>query len=128
MNNPTGKAYFCPKCNSPSLTIPTLVGGQATCSACSWKGVKEDLLVHYFEHDLGSDTAVAEALARDFKKLMGEHVAKPLATLLYKWGFFRGAPTPTELTRYIVAMAGASMKALIEERNKMELERVHNGN
>ena len=118
------KAYFCPQCNSPSVEIAELVGGLCTCMDCRWKGVKDDLVVHVFQHELGSNEEVIQQFAREFKGIIGRHFAGPLAQLLHKWGFFMSnPPQPTELTRYAVAVGKASIDAILKVRAEMEKER-----
>lgn len=122
-------AYFCPTCGSSAVETSTLAGGAATCSSCQWKGLTSELIVHVFQHDLGSSDAAIKAFALEFKVIIGKHFASPLAALLYKWGFFMGTtPKPEELTRYIVAAAKASISAILEIRREMEKERVRGGN
>lgn len=122
-------AYFCPRCSSAAVDVPALVGATASCRSCSWTGTTQQLLVHQFKHDLGSDQQVITAFMSDFKQLMASTIASPLAKILMKWGFFeKELPTPVELGRYIKVMAEASVKALLEERQNMEKERVLRGN
>jgi len=123
------KAYFCPTCGSSAIEASTLVGGAASCSSCQWSGLTTDLVVHVFKHDLGTSDDVVKAFAQEFKGLIGKHMATPLAALLHKWGFFvSNPPKSEELTRYAVAMAKASIIAILEVRREMEKERVRDGN
>lgn len=120
-------SYFCPGCGSAAVDVPLLHGAKAVCRACAWSGSTTELLAHTFQQDLGSPEAIYAAFIGDFKKLMGGHVAQPLAGLLYKWGFFKNAPTPKELTRYVVAMARASVTALWNEREQIAKEEAQRG-
>lgn len=121
-------SYFCPTCGTPSIETSQLIGSNAKCLGCGWSGSKEDLAVHRFTHGFTSEEDVQRAFVADFKQLMGEYIAVPLAALLMKWGFFSGAaPTPKELTRYIVVMSKASITALLEERAVIEKERISRG-
>lgn len=128
MNMTETTAYFCPKCSSASITMQLVLGAGAECGACGWKGRQEELVVHQFKQDLGSSDEVMAAFMGDFKRLMSQTLAAPLAQILFKWGFFAGRPTPQELTRYIVVMGRASIDALLKERQKLEAERVRGGN
>jgi hypothetical protein len=122
------KSYFCPKCSSALVSFSPLYEGRANCDACSWEGLKDDLSVHYFKHEHGSNEDAFREFFVEFKTLFAKSLATPLAALLYKWGFFKGKPTPSELGRYFMAIGEASMKALVEERKKIEMERNRAGN
>lgn len=129
MSTTTDRAYFCPTCGSSDVEASPLVGGEASCSCCLWKGFTTDLVVHVFQHDLGSSEEVLQAFAREFKNLLGKHMASPLAALLHKWGFFTTvSPTPKELTRYMNAVAISSLTAILDVRRQLEKERIHAGN
>src|SRR6185369_14131342 len=92
------QAYFCPSCGSASLFVHSIAGGDAHCQTCPWTGPQSDLIVHHFEHDLGSNEAVMHMFLSEYKNVLAKNFATPLTVLLHKWGFFKGRPTPAELT------------------------------
>jgi len=118
-------AYVCPECGSPSVDIPTLAGGVASCGACRWAGKREQLVVFSFQQDFGSDVAIGRALAGDLRLVIAQ-LGLPFAQYLSKWGFLSGDAelAKRQLSRYLSAASRAILRAIIEERAAMEKERV----
>ncbi len=129
------EAKFCPNCGSASVDFSTLVGGEASCNACSWKGISTQLVVFPFKHEMGSEEEVARAFANDVRRVVGD-MATPLAQLLAKWGFIDAKP-PTredklklytkELTFYITEAARAVAISFITTRQQIEMEKGRRG-
>lgn len=113
-------AYFCHECGSPSVTYSPF-GGAAECRVCGWTGSTEKLLEHKFSHERGSDTEILYDLSNDIRKAYGLS-AKAFGDVLIKWGFFDGKNVK-QLSRYMVAMATASVQALLKTRADIEKER-----
>jgi len=99
------------------------------CAGCGWSGSVRELIATEVKHDLGTDDEISILLVKDMAKTMGS-CAHALGKFLLKWGFLTQLRTTKgivldqkELERYVRAMASASLKAVIEERQKMEVER-----
>lgn len=118
-------AYFCPECGSPSLQLPTLVGGVAECQACSWVGGQSDLVASPFKHDLGSSNEIAVLMAGDLRVLMAKEVGPPMALFLKKWGFLSEPLNPKQLARYLSAASREMLVSILKERAAMEKERIN---
>ena len=118
-------AYFCPRCGSPSVDFGKLTGSSACCKACGWTGVNSQLMQHAFKQEHGTDERIIQDMMNDFRKMYGTH-GTLLAVFLQKWGFLTTLDAAL-LTRYIAAMAGASLRAVFEVRQELEKERVNGG-
>lgn len=123
--------YQCPQCGSPAVEYGELVGASATCNACDWSGSREELLGTPFEHLLGSREGIGFELFNDVRRLFSVPVfLVNLGGFLSRWGFIdlnedKGLVTKAT-TRYVAAIARAVLRAVIEEREKIEKERVNN--
>ena len=119
---------FCPECGSPSVSASDLVP-IAVCKACGWEGSSSKLVKTSFSQEHGGKEQMFIALSGDLRVLIAKHVAKPFANFLMKWGFMYGdgAIQTRQLGRYLSAASRAMLESVIEERSKMEKERV-NGN
>lgn len=116
--------YFCPRCNGAAINY-SQVAGIADCASCGWKGGLSELVSTVIEHDLGSDEKLLEVFALDMRNLFSKTAAKPLALFLRNWGFLPEADPTLQvkfLARYMAAMARAMVRAVIEEREKIEKE------
>lgn len=121
------RVRLCPKCGSAAVDFSTLSGGRAECRACRWQGSAEELVNLPFDHMYGGDEGVAVTLHNDLRALFSNPLmATGLVRFLAKWGF---VPTDKDgkadaklATRYIAAMGRGLFRAVIEEREKIELE------
>lgn len=127
METSTGKsvAYFCPACGSSSVEFGTLTGSKGKCNACDWTGKTEQLMQHAFEHQHGTDENIVRDMMNDFRKLYAAST-RHLAVFLVKWGFL-DTLEPKLVTRYVAAMAAASLTAVFRVRQEIEKERVDGG-
>ena len=116
-------AYFCTQCGSPSVEFSSLAGGHATCKACGWSGPREKLAAHAFSHEHGTDVQALVSCLNDLRSTLAQS-GKELAVYLRKWGFWDGSD-PKSLAKFLNAMAQASFKALVEEKQQAEKERVN---
>jgi hypothetical protein len=116
--------YFCPRCNGAAVNV-SQVAGLADCVSCGWQGGLSELISTVIQHDLGSDEKLLETFATDMRNLFSKTAAKPLALFLRNWGFLPEADPAKQvrfLARYMAAMARAMVRAVIEEREKIEKE------
>lgn len=115
---------FCPRCNAATLDIPEIIGPPVKCRACGWSGPKEELIHHVFEHGMGSHEDIMRQFAFDVRALFTQQMGTEIGRLLLHWGFFEtGNPTVEELKRYLTAIARSTAKAILEEREKIALEK-----
>lgn len=124
-------ALFCPRCGSAAVSYSTLVGGPASCDGCAWRGTTEKLLSVPIDHDLGNSEQMLHALMADIRKRISGTLGIPYLELLVKWGFVSAdmqhiAETLDRkaFSRYLAAIAGAILKALLETRKEIEIEKV----
>ena len=128
MNNDV--ALFCPHCASASVSKPSLAGGQAKCSVCSWEGKSEELAHFPFKHDFGQPEKVFRAFFTDFQKVIsGPPILIEFGTLLIKWGFLE-EPTPKTskvtaklFARYMEDVFKAVALSVVATRAAIEKER-----
>ena len=131
MGEVVAKAYFCPRCHSPSVSysqLESVASSPASCGACSWKGDKKDLVVTAYRHDMGAENEVLDRFVRDFRNLMGQtQISLPIAQWLNKWGFLPNDPKTQHkvLAKYVTAVSKAAITAILETRAEMEKERVN---
>lgn len=117
-------AYFCPECASPSLSFSELVGGDASCRVCNWKGLRTDLLEKPFQQDVGNPEQLVASFERDLRVHLAKDIGIALAKLLDRWGFLYGDADNQKvlLGRYLRRMARATVLAILEERALIEKE------
>jgi hypothetical protein len=120
--------YVCPTCASPSVEYSALEGGEASCKACSWKGNKSSLLAVPFVNKFGTEEEVLITIRSEWRGIFGKFGTE-LGRFLVRWGFMtldaadiNGAKKV--LTRYLTAMASASLVSVMQERQKIEKERI----
>ena len=124
------EAKFCPRCNSPSVEYATLVltvDSKASCEACGWKGMRADLLTSPVVHDMGSPDEVVQRFVSDFRNVIAKECGITFARWLSRWGFLPADAKGQAicLGRYLTAIARASITAVLDERKKIEKERVN---
>jgi len=81
-----------------------------------------------FDHMYGSREGIGLALHNDFRKIFTGDFAKKLVTFLVRWGFVKAEKDEkgavlidtSVVLPYINAVAQASMKAIIEQRDEEE--------
>ena len=118
--------YLCPHCNSPSMRIPVLEGSPYVCEVCGWSGI--DPMVMPFGNPFGSANETFNAFTEEMLNTFSKVAALPMGRILVKWGFVStnraGKPDVASLARFIRAMAGGAIMGMIEERKKVEQERI----
>ena len=134
MNEPMkapSQVRFCPDCGSASVDFGELVGGPAVCRACGWRGVSDDLFVHLIEQPFADNSEIVREMMSDIRRLYSSELALAHLKFLLKWGFLdgdieRAAATidRRRFSRYLSAIARASLIALVQERQTIEQERV----
>lgn len=124
----TTALYFCPECGSPSIERSALAGSTASCRACGWSNRTELLAVMPVNSRTADDSAQAIAsMVGDLRTVLAKDVGVTLVQFLSKWGFLNSKDQQVlakQAGRYISAAARGIMAAFIEERDKMEVERV----
>ncbi len=121
-------ASFCPSCGSASIEVKTigiLVPGRsapAYCLACQWSGVESELVRTTFKHEFKSDDEIAQAMMTDLRNLLAKTAAASYGSFLLKWGFLDKPIKSEQLGRYIMEIAQATTRTIIETRKKMEEE------
>jgi hypothetical protein len=120
--SPNEASYFCPKCQSPLVTLSVLTGGRAHCEKCEWSGDNRDLIGYQFQSGFDNPDEILRAFAHDIKMLMARGgMAVEIGQLIIKWGFVTKMTVPI-LSRYVAAIARGIASAVLEERMKIEKE------
>jgi hypothetical protein len=121
---------MCPQCGSPGVDYSTLANGAAQCKGCRWQGKVEDLLVVPGSAEVNDQTSLTNML-NDVRKLLSGELGLPYLRFLTKWGFLQGDVANAVNTidrkafaRYLAAIAGAIMAAVIMERARAEAARI----
>lgn len=121
---------FCPQCASANVDFSALVGGQACCHGCNWKGPVDELLLIPIQHDfsLGKESIISEMM-NDIRKFLSAELGLPWLKFLLKWGFLEGDVERLGATldrkkyaRYLAAIGHAVLTAVITERAKQSRE------
>jgi predicted RNA-binding Zn-ribbon protein involved in translation (DUF1610 family) len=127
----TAAVRLCPECGSASIEQTTkgilhsgVDDNRATCGACGWVGIVDDLLTQQFTHEMGSDEKLVQTMVEDLRNVLAQDFAKSFGRFLMKWGFITPNVTPKELSQYIVAIAQATMTAILTTRRKLEQEKL----
>ena len=118
----TAGVKLCPACGSADIEMVETVLS-ASCNGCSWAGSIEDLVVQAFQHEMGSDEQIFKAMVTDLRNILAKDFLDSFGKFLLKWGFISSGVTPVILSRYVIAVAQATMSAILEERRKIEQER-----
>lgn len=122
--------YFCPECGSPSIERGNLSMTTASCRACGWLGQSDKLAVMPLAHTMGTDADIVVSMVGDLRTLLSRDLGTEMARFLQKYGFIdvlgpKRAFAGKLVGRYLAAIARHIIMALIEERDKIEVERVH---
>lgn len=120
-------ALFCPKCASPAVEYSMLDGGDGACSSCGWRGLRRDLLLSPFEQSVSvTDDEIIVKFERDVRNAIARDLSLLVARLLKTWGFLHGNERVQGvlLGRYMRGIGKAVVLAILEERKKIEHERV----
>lgn len=120
----------CPECGSASVEFSGLAGGKAECGTCGWVGTTDRLISVPFDNTMGSSVEVARAIRIDLRRVFAL-TAKEFIRFLIKWGFVpaverRGnieVSNQKTAVRYMNAISQATLRAIFEERQKVERER-----
>lgn len=122
----TAGVKMCPDCGSADVdTASVEFAGTlgAGCNSCPWVGSTGDLVVQQFRHEMGSDEQIFKSMVTDLRNILAKEFLGSFGKFLMKWGFISKGVTPVILSRYVVAVAQATMSAILEERRKIEQER-----
>jgi hypothetical protein len=121
---------LCPDCGSLSVEFSVLEGGDASCKACDWSGRKDGLFVLPVSHELGSNEEVLIGMYNGWREVFGKF-ASDITRFLLAWGFMSATEVDGKLkldskrmARYVSAAASASLASILEERQKIEKEKV----
>lgn len=119
--------YFCRECGSPSIERSMLDGGTASCRACGWAGTTTQLAAMPISHKFGGDAELLTSLVGDLRTILAREVGVTLVRFLQKWGFFTNETDRVLMAkqagRYMAAIARGIVTAVLEERDRMEVER-----
>jgi hypothetical protein len=119
-------AFFCPQCSSPDVERRSLLvegyDGDATCHSCKWTGKVSQLAKTNFKHGFKSDEEIAHAMMIDIRNLLAKTSAKAYGSFLIKWGFLDSF-SAAQLGRYMMDIATATSKAIIETRKALAEEK-----
>lgn len=116
------EVYLCPACGTAAIDF-SVIGSEASCRKCHWSGLGKEVLKQQFKHTHGTQEEITQAFLRDFKTMFAAHAATVVGRLLVKWGFLPATHDMTKvLGRYLTVAAQAMVKAILEERDKIERE------
>lgn len=120
---PTDEVRFCPDCGGARVDFSSLVGGDASCKGCGWKGSRDDLLVVPIRHDYMGKDHLLLAMMSDVRSMMAGQLGVPYLKFLLKWGFLeadvnnlKGTLDNKKFSRYLATIAHSVLKALIEAK------------
>ena len=131
----TDQLYLCSRCGSPSVEYSPLVGGKASCRACSWEGTIDGLSsVPVQQSGLLGAEETFRSMYNDFRKFFGKNSTE-LVNLLAKWGFIgvvrdkdvMRAADPKQVVEYVNGMFLGAFKGMLAVREKEEKDRVNDG-
>lgn len=117
--------FFCPACGSPSIETSELAGGVASCTPCSWKGSREDLVQVPLEHSFSSQEEMLTRFITQVASTIAKTGAVEIGRVLLQWGFLDEKNIQEELQSYIRSMAVAAAKSVIETRQHLEVARAN---
>ena len=116
-------AYFCPACGTSSVQSSALAGGEASCSVCSWKGTREELVGFQFEHTFSSQEEMVTRFVNQLASALARSSAVEIGRVLAQWGFLEEKTMKEDLKVYLRMMSVAATKAVIEARQHIERAR-----
>lgn len=130
--NTTSLVTLCPSCGSASVdvvggTILNAPDAPSTCKGCGWEGRRDQLVGAVFQHQMGSDAQILHTIVNDLRNSVAKQLSLPIGRFLLKWGFLNTPVDARELSRYMVAVAQAMLRAVFETREQIEKERTHGG-
>ena len=124
--------YACAECGSPSVEFSSLVGGNAECKACEWRGTREGLVAIPVQRGgLAGAEQTFLAMYNDFRAIFRD-TATPLTQFLVKWGFVEAVQRgrkiqvvePKKVVRYVNAIFQGALLAVLNTREKYAKEKV----
>ena len=120
---PPDEVRFCPGCGGARVDFSSLVGGEATCKGCGWKGSREELLVVPIKHDYMGKDHLLLAMMSDIRSMLSGELGVPYLKFLLKWGFLeadvrnlKDTLDNKKFSRYLAVIAHAVLKAVIEAK------------
>lgn len=120
-------AYFCPQCSSPNVERSgKLVEGydaDAKCLTCPWTGKESELAQASFSHEFKSPEEITKAMVTDLRNALAKSSAVVYGKFLLKWGFMGEPILAAELGRYLMNIASATVKAIIQTRAELTKEK-----
>lgn len=121
---------FCPQCGSARVDFSELVGSEASCKGCGWKGSNEALLVVRGAAAALQGDKTAE-FVNDLRQMLSGELGVVMLRFLLKWGFLKADTNNLaqtldrkEFARYLMRICKAVADALIEERIEQEINGV----
>jgi hypothetical protein len=125
------QVFVCPDCGSTLVEFSGLVGGTADCKVCPWRGTREKLVAVPFTNELGDEQTIL-AIRGDIRAIVKD-AAPSILQVLVRWGFVEATQSKSGqvsvknkqmVVRYMNAVAHHVFLGIIEERKKIEVERV----
>ena len=117
---------MCPICGSAAVSSQApLISVEPVyeCSSCGWEGTHKEIVAAPFEHELGSDAAILDAMASDLRVQLAKDMGKLYLGYLIKWGFV-SKPDPKLLARYLKDISDATLKSIMQTRLELERENI----
>lgn len=125
-------SLFCPVCGSSAVDYSPLHGGDASCRICKHAAPRATFITYEFSHDFFTDENVFTVFVNEMKHTLlankpTQDMRFSLGAILQKWGFVdakKGRASLPTLMRYYTAIVRGAVLAVVEEREKIERERV----
>lgn len=125
------EVFVCPDCGSPLVEFSMLSSGAATCKVCPWTGTRETLAAIPFQTEFSGSEDTLNAIRNDVRVIVRE-MTPGILKLLIRWGFVEAVQldgkivvkNKQQVVRYMNAIASHFLIGIIEERKKIEVERV----
>jgi len=120
---------YCPTCGSAHIQFSELVGTEASCNTCNWKGLKEELYDVPFSHSFRGKEGLSDEFANEVRRLMeNQDFAVSFIKFLVRWGFITSTEKATlvaEAAKYMSSAARAIANAVVAVRANTEKEKVN---